>query len=116
MCGTLEMALKAYLHPRHQHSTDEALMLTGRFLSCQAGVVDSVFEFFEVISNVGSISVKCCFTFTFGSVFVAQHWGLVPLVSPFVARKSDNRASVPPWWSWSRHSARSGFLPGTAVQ
>ena len=24
MCGTLEVDLKAYLHPRHQHCTDEA--------------------------------------------------------------------------------------------
>lgn len=55
-------------------------MLTGRFLSCQAGVVDSVFEFFEVISKFGSISVNCCFTFTF-EVFLSRSIGdLCPLL------------------------------------
>ena len=77
-------------------------------------------KFVEVLSsyfhNGGFIPVKRPTAFPAGSVPVAWRGGLVPPVSPRVARKRDLLYSVPPRGPCSRHRARSGLPGGAAVQ
>ena len=58
-----------------------------------------------IFQDVGFVSVKCNITLPAGSVSVARRGGLVPSVSPCVARKEDLVYSVPPGGSGSRHCA-----------
>ena len=73
-------------------------------------------EVFRSFFHGGFISFKCHLAFPAGSVFVAWRGGLVPLVSPRVARKEDLCVAVPPRGPCSRHCARAGLPGGTAVQ
>ena len=45
MCGTLEVALKAYLHPRHHHCTDEAQDTD----ASQVSVTDMLLLLFQIM-------------------------------------------------------------------